>query len=165
MEEFKLSANQPSFLPQTPSQMHIMPTCYTIQIQNQSGNQQRYLMFSQPPSVTGGRVQGQVWPTVFADQSTPPGAQAILSVSSLYYGVVGRSQGVPGSDVMVYLSQKLPVILGQTTLVSKIMDGKPSFDGPPQPNGGSQGAFQVRTGNNFTVEKARQCKRSLWLQT
>ncbi|KAJ0305871.1 hypothetical protein COL5a_002674 [Colletotrichum fioriniae] len=138
---------------------------YNITVQNQSGSQQQYVLFSKPPKVTG-RVQGQIWSNIFATGNTPRGSRTIFSVLSQYYAIVATSQGSPSMGVEVDVSSERDVILGSlkddgtavpgTTLQLIVDEDAPQFSDSPLPNSASPNAFEIQTGNDFTVALAKQ---------
>ncbi|KAK1723555.1 hypothetical protein CaCOL14_001182 [Colletotrichum acutatum] len=138
---------------------------YSITVQNQSGSQQQYVLFNKPPMVSG-RVQGQIWSNVFAHGNTPRGSRATFSVFSQYYAIVATSQGSPSTGVEIDVTSERDVILGSlkddgtavpgTTLQLIVAKDAPQFSDTPLPNSSFSNAFEIQTGNDFTVAQAKQ---------
>ncbi|KAH7146279.1 hypothetical protein EDB81DRAFT_934207 [Dactylonectria macrodidyma] len=136
---------------------------YNIKVINKSGAQQQYALFNKPPIVTG-RVQGQIWSNVFAKGNTPKGSSANFTVYNQYYAVVGTSNGAPNVGVEVNVTGDREVQLGTTnpngtavpgtTLQLLVSEDAPQFSDNPLPNGSYPNAFEIQTGNDFTLQQA-----------
>ncbi|KAM0554013.1 hypothetical protein ACHAPJ_007088 [Fusarium lateritium] len=141
-----------------------MANRYTIQVQNQSGIDQEYALFNQPPRVSG-RHQDQVWSNVFATGRAPTGSTTSFEVSKQYYAITGTSMGSPQDGVQVEVSSWRPVKLGSsesnetsvpgTTLSLAVQDDMPQFSDSPRPDGAYPNAFEIQTGNDFTLRDAK----------
>ncbi|KXH62589.1 hypothetical protein CNYM01_02792 [Colletotrichum nymphaeae SA-01] len=138
---------------------------YNITVQNQSGSQQKYVLFNKAPVVTG-RVQGQIWSNVFATGNTPEGSQTNFTFSGQYSAVVATSQGSPSSGVQVNVSGERDVTLGSkkddgtavpgSTLQLIVAEDAPQFSNNPLLNSAFSNAFEIQTGNDFTFSQAKQ---------
>lgn len=86
---------------------------YSIIVQNKSGRDQDYALFSSPPEIQTGGIKPKIWTNVFAVGKAPDTAVTNFTMYKQYYGVVGQSVGQPGDAVTVNVSQQRPVTLGK----------------------------------------------------
>ncbi|KAL6918271.1 hypothetical protein ACHAP8_007533 [Fusarium lateritium] len=146
-----------------------MPNTYTITIQNNSGTNQNYALFSEPPKLESS-VSSKVWTNAVKTAHAGPNSATTFTISSQFFAYVGSSSGVPGQDdVTVSVSSSNEVELGSsdlagnakkgTTLKMDVIDMAPQFTGAAAP-GGKQGAFGIQTAagneqNQFTYNNAK----------
>ncbi|KAL6714840.1 hypothetical protein ACLMJK_007100 [Lecanora helva] len=132
-----------------------MATEYKITITNNSGSQQNYLIFNEPPKINQ-RVQEDVWANVFVKKATPPRQTTVITISSLFSAVVGSADSKPGTGVSVSCGVPMPVELGTadpsgvlarkgTTYKMFAQDGAPQFRQEPTAAGGIINAFEIQT--------------------
>ncbi|KAK2601683.1 hypothetical protein QQS21_004758 [Conoideocrella luteorostrata] len=142
-----------------------MPNSYTIIINNKTGSPQNYNLFSEKPEITG-VVKSNIWTNIYQTaDSTPDGAQASFEMWKSYYAIVGTWKGGQQAGAKVGITQTRPVTLGSesgdgsvipgTTLNMAVIGAKtPSFSKVPADNAAWKNAYEVDTGNDFTLENA-----------
>lgn len=147
-----------------------MAQFYTIQVQNRTGANQKYALFSEPPKVLG-PVQSQIWSNIIETAGTPANQTATFSIGKEVFATCGHSQGRPGDGVSVNVLGNTEVKLGKamadgslvpgTTLHMVVQDNSPYFDSNrPEPSG-YRGAFAVTTGSDFTTQDAKSSEYCL----
>jgi hypothetical protein len=142
-----------------------MPNTYTITINNNTGSPQNYNLFSEKPTVSG-VVKSDIWTNVYQTaESTPDGAQASFEMWKTYYAIVGTWKGGQKVGARVGITQTRQVTLGTTqgdgtpvpgtTLNMTVIATKtPSFAKAPADSSAWDNAYEVDTGNDFTLENA-----------
>ncbi|KAG5801367.1 hypothetical protein H9Q74_007346 [Fusarium xylarioides] len=138
---------------------------YTIRINNNTGSTQNYNLVADKPEVTG-ISNSNVWTNVYqSSDGCPDGGQTELEIWKTYYGIVGSWRGSPKEGSKVQISQIKPVNLGSqsddgsqnpgTTLNVVVVGGRSlSFDRSQPPQSAFINAFEIDTGNDFTLETA-----------
>ncbi|KAF5983772.1 hypothetical protein FCOIX_2988 [Fusarium coicis] len=140
---------------------------YTIRINNNTGSTQNYNLVADKPEVTG-TPSSSVWTNVYqVGQGCPDGGQTEFEIWKTYYGIVGSWRGSPKEGSKVQISQIKPVTLGSqsddgsqnpgTTLNVVVVGGRSlSFDRSQAPQSTFINAFEIDTGNDFTLETATE---------
>ncbi|KAG9508297.1 hypothetical protein J7337_001861 [Fusarium musae] len=141
---------------------------YTIVINNRSGIYQNYTLFTEKPEVTG-ISNSSIWTNVYqASDVIFDSADAQFEMLENYHAIVGKWKGGPKEGARVGIGQTKKVNLGSlsddgslnpgTTLNMVSVDGgwAPSFDRSQPPQSAFINAFEIDTGNDFTVETAIQ---------
>ncbi|KAF5529901.1 hypothetical protein FPHYL_14172 [Fusarium phyllophilum] len=119
---------------------------YTIRINNNTGSTQNYNLPSDG-CPDGGQTEFEIWKT--------------------YYGIVGSWRGSPKEGSKAQITQMKPVNLGSqsddgsqnpgTTLNVVVAGGRSlSFDRSQAPQSAFINAFEIDTGNDFTLETATE---------
>lgn len=142
-----------------------MPNKFTIVINNNTGSPQNYNLFSEKPEITG-VVKSSIWTNIYqVAQSTPDGATAEFEMWKNYFAIVGTWKGGEKAGAKVSIKQTKAVTLGTkqgdgtvtpgTTLNMTVLNAvTPSFDKVPAPSAAWNNAYEVDTGNDFTLEIA-----------
>ncbi|KAG7422503.1 hypothetical protein Forpe1208_v000117 [Fusarium oxysporum f. sp. rapae] len=138
---------------------------YTIRIINNTGSNQNYNLLSEKPEITG-VSKSNVWTNVYqSNENCPDGATTEFEVWKTYYGIVGTWRGGAMDGGRVKIIQTKAVNLGSqspdgsqipgTTLNMVVVNGMvPSFDRAPADQSAFVNAFEIDTGNDFTLEMA-----------
>jgi hypothetical protein len=146
-----------------------MGNSYTIRISNNTGSTQNYNLVADKPEVTG-TSSSNVWTNIFQfGEGCPDGGQADFEIWKTYYGIAGSWRGDPKEGSKVQISQVKPVNLGSqsydgsrnpgTTLNTVVVGGRSlSFDRSQAPESAFTNAFEIDTGNDFTLETATESK-------
>ncbi|KAF4335670.1 hypothetical protein FBEOM_10470 [Fusarium beomiforme] len=142
-----------------------MVRSYTIEINNNTGSPQNYALISEKPQVTGPH-NSTVWSNVCQTAVyCPHEGNATFETNNSYFGIVGTWRGGAKDGASVTVTQSKEVTLGTvsadgsqnrgTSLRMVVMDGQsPSFDNSFAPPSAFVNAFQVDTGNDFTLQTA-----------
>ncbi|KAG7411464.1 hypothetical protein LZL87_013437 [Fusarium oxysporum] len=140
---------------------------YTIRINNNTGSTQNYNLVGEEPEVTG-ISNSDVWTNVYqSSEGCPDGGQTEFEIWKTYYGIVGSWRGSPKEGSKVQIAQIRPVNLGSqsddgsqnpgTTLNMVVVAGRAiSFDKSPLPQSAFINAFEIDTGNDFTLQTATE---------
>ncbi|KAF5677088.1 hypothetical protein FCIRC_6815 [Fusarium circinatum] len=140
---------------------------YTIRINNNTGSDQNYNLVADKPEVTG-TSSSNVWTNVYqSSEGCPDGGQTEFEIWKTYYGIVGSWRGSPKEGTKVQIAQTKPVTLGTqsddgsqnpgTTLNTVVVGGRSiSFDRSPAPQSAFINAFEIDTGNDFTLQTATE---------
>ncbi|RKL36685.1 hypothetical protein BFJ72_g8234 [Fusarium proliferatum] len=140
---------------------------YTIVIRNNTGSSQNYNLVGEKPEVTG-ISSSNVWTNVYqSSEGCPDGGQTEFEIWKTYYGTVGSWRGSPKEGTKVQIAQAKAVNLGSqsddgsqnpgTTLNMVVVNGRmPSFDRSPGPSSAFVNAFEIDTGNDFTLQTATE---------
>ncbi|KAI5201223.1 hypothetical protein E4T42_08723 [Aureobasidium subglaciale] len=149
-----------------------MPNKYSITIYNKTGSPQNYNLFTEKPNITG-VVQSNIWTNIYQiAHSTPDGASAEFEMWKQYYAISGTWRGGEKEGAKVSISQTRPVTLGAkanddspingTTLNLVVIDKvTPSFDKVDPEATSYNNAYEVVTGNDFTLADANDSEYSL----
>jgi hypothetical protein len=149
---------------------------YTIRINNNTGSPQNYNLLSEKPEISG-VSKSNVWTSVYqSNESCPDGATAEFEIWKSYYGIIGTWRGGARDGGRVTITQTKPVTLGSqspdgsqnpgTTLNMVVVNGRvPSFDRALAEPSAFVNAFEIDTGNDFTLEMATDSEFSLLLRT
>lgn len=142
-----------------------MVTVYTITINNDSGEDRRYALFTEPPQVAAGGIKPIIWSNVFGRANAAHSTRTEFKITKQYYAVFGSSSGTPGEGVDVMVSGTKKVDLGKlnkdktevkgTTLNYVVKDGIPQFDDGDHPNQGQVQAFNITT-DEFNASQAKK---------
>ncbi|KAF9763872.1 hypothetical protein IL306_002971 [Fusarium sp. DS 682] len=140
---------------------------YNIRINNNTGSTQNYNLISEKPQVTG-FFNSNVWTNVYQSaDSCPDGSTVEFETYKSYFGVVGTWRGGAMDGAGAIVTQSRQVTLGTlspdgsknpgTTLNMVVIDERmPSFDQNPAPQSAFVNAFEVDTGNDFTLRSATE---------
>ncbi|KAF5633856.1 uncharacterized protein FTJAE_7008 [Fusarium tjaetaba] len=140
---------------------------YTIRINNNTGSTQNYNLVADKPEVTG-TSSSNVWTNVYqVGEGCPDGGQTEFEIWKTYYGIVGSWRGSPKEGTKVQVAQTRPVNLGTqsddgsqnpgTTLNAVVIfERSISFDKNPAPQSAFVNAFEIDTGNDFTLQTATE---------
>ncbi|KAM0248969.1 hypothetical protein ACHAP5_003178 [Fusarium lateritium] len=127
---------------------------YTIVVNNKTGSNQNYNLFSEKPEITG-VVKSNIWTNIYQTaQGTPDGATA------------GTWKGGEKAGAKVSITQTKAVTLGSkaaddsdipgTTLNMIAGAGAPSFEKAPASSTAWNNSYEVDTGNDFTLDDATE---------
>ncbi|KAH7494451.1 hypothetical protein IWW34DRAFT_793658 [Fusarium oxysporum f. sp. albedinis] len=138
---------------------------YTIRINNNTGSDQNYNLLSEKPEISG-VSKSNIWTNVHqSNESCTDGATAEFEVWKTYHGIVGTWRGGAMDGGRVKIVQTKAVNLGSqspdgsqipgTTLNMVVVNGEvPSFGRAPADESAFVNAFEIDTGNDFTLEMA-----------
>ncbi len=127
-----------------------MPT-YTIIVKNQSGQNQKYLLFQAPPQKA--TALGKVWSNVWIQTGgTPsPNGKQTITITSDIFAITGTTPRALADGVVVTESDFAgPVELatgttGGTAPTVGIVDGNPAFDPKPYDTTSKPNSFGINT--------------------
>ncbi|KAF5020612.1 hypothetical protein F66182_7361 [Fusarium sp. NRRL 66182] len=140
---------------------------FTIIINNHTGSPQNYNLFSEKPEISG-VVKSNIWTNVYqVAEGTDDGATAEFEMWKNYYAIVGTWKGGQKAGAKVSITLTKPVTLGSkasddsdvpgTTLNMTIVNGTtPSFVKAPAEPTAYNNAYEVDTGNDFTLDDATE---------
>lgn len=142
-----------------------MPNQYSIKIQNNSGNDQNYVIFAKAPIISGS-VQSKIWTNVLDSAQTQDTESATFEIYKQYYAVCGNSHGSIEDGVKVTVRGAKNVDLGilnddgtrtpGTTLKLTVTKNAPFFDlNLPAPTA-YPNSFEIDTQPDFTMLEAKQ---------
>ncbi|KAJ4171388.1 hypothetical protein NW754_013157 [Fusarium falciforme] len=144
-----------------------MSNKYTIIINNRTGSPQNYNLFSEKPDIVG-VVKSSIWSNIYqVAEATPDGAIAQFEMWKRYYAIVGTWRGGEKAGAKVSITQTRGVTLGTkagddsdvpgTTLNMSVVNGvTPSFEKAPAESSAWNNAYEVDTGNDFTLDVATE---------
>lgn len=149
-----------------------MSNKYTIIINNRTGSPQNYNLFSEKPEIVG-VVKSSIWSNIYqVAEATPDGAIAQFEMWKRYYAIVGTWRGGEKAGAKVSITQTRGVTLGTkagddsdvpgTTLNMSVVNGvTPSFEKAPAESSAWNNAYEVDTGNDFTLDVATESEYRL----
>ncbi|KAF5558554.1 hypothetical protein FMEXI_319, partial [Fusarium mexicanum] len=139
----------------------------TIPVMNPRINITQNYNVAEKPEVTG-TSNNNVWTNVYQpSEGCPDGGQTKFEIWKTYYGIVGSWRGSPKEGTKAQIAQTKPVTLGSqsddgsqnsgTTLNTVVVGGRSiSFDRSPAPQSEFVNAFEIDTGNDFTLQTATE---------
>ena len=141
-----------------------MPNTYTIIIQNNSGSNHDYALFTDKPIVSG-TVGSQIFQNVFAIAATGKDQSATVQITRDFYAICGAANVSPAPGVVVNVAGTHKInlgakasdgtVIGGTSLPFNGDDGFAQFGPEISPSNGQANAFNIVTANTFTLDEAK----------
>lgn len=141
---------------------------FKINVHNKTGFHQRYAIFSDAPTVSGGTPASAIWPIAQATAHVPSDGTAQFRVGNQYQAMCGMTEGQPAGGVAAVISATKTVTLGTrdatgkavpgTSVQFEVMDKTPNFSDKQLEKKSKVNAFEIATTPTFSVKDAQQGK-------